>query len=176
MQTILYVDDHADSLELGRALLGATRRRVICAGTGREGLTLAQERKPDLILLDLHLRDVGGLVVLQRLKEDVETQAIPVIVLSTQSIEDTPALQGGLVAAYVRKPVDPPVFLRLAERILVDRSERAALRRAAGGMGSDSWSWRCTACDADWSRPTGDPPHQDTRCLRCDGPLVLIEA
>lgn len=43
-------------------------------------------------------------------------------------------------------------------------------------MAPDSLLWRCTACEAEWIRPTADPPGQSPVCLRCDGPLVAIEA
>jgi CheY-like chemotaxis protein len=172
MQTILYVDDHADSLELGRALLETDRRMVIGAGTGQDALALAMERRPDLIVLDLLLPDVGGLVVLQLLKEEVQTRAIPVIVVSAANIEDEPAFQRELVAAYLMKPVDPREFRHLVDRTLAGLPDPDTLRWARGGRGSDVLYWRCAACDAGWVRPKEDPLHPDQRCLRCDGVLV----
>ena len=66
MQTIIYIDDRADSLDVVRALLATQSREVIAAGAGQDGLALATEHEADLILLDLHLPDVAGLVVLRR--------------------------------------------------------------------------------------------------------------
>ena len=56
---------------------------------------LAREHEPDLILLDLSPPDLAGLAVLDRLKADVATRAIPVIVVSAQSIEEMPGSSEG---------------------------------------------------------------------------------
>ena len=95
------------------------------------------------------------------------TRAIPVIVVSAQNIEDMPEPERALIAAFVMKPIDPPGFVRLVDRFLAGSSEPVASSRR---------SWRCTACFSEWLRPRDEPPGQDARCIRCDGPLVLIEA
>jgi two-component system, cell cycle response regulator DivK len=167
MQTILYIDDRADSLDVVRALLATQSREVIAAGAGQDGLALATEHEADLILLDLHLPDVAGPIVLRRLKEDVATRAIPVIVVAAQNIEDMLEPERGLIAAFVMKPIDPSGFVRLVDRLLAGSSEPVASSRR---------SWRCTDCFSEWLRPRDKPPGQDARCIRCDGPLALIEA
>ena len=167
MQTILYIDDRADSLDVVRALLSTRSREVIAVGAGQDGLALATEHHADLILLDLHLPDVAGLVVLHRLKDDLATRAIPVVVVSAQRIEDMTEPERGLIAAFVMKPIDPPEFVRLVDRFLAGSSASVASVRR---------SWRCTDCFSEWLRPRDEPPGQDARCIRCDGPLALIEA
>ena len=161
MQTILYIEGHADGVEVSKALLAAHGRRMISAATGEDGLALAKEHEPDLILLDVSPPDLAGLAVLDRLKEDVATSAIPVIVVSAQSIEDMPGRQRGLIAAYVRKPIDLAALPPLVERILPRPESR---------------SWRCTVCASEWLRPIADASDEIARCIRCDGPLALMEA
>ena len=139
MQTILYIEGHADGVEVGRALLATPGRAMIFADTGEDGMALAGEHHPDLILLDLSPPELRGLAVLDRLKADEATQAIPVIVVSAQSIDEVPGLQRGLIAAYVSKPVDLAELPPLVERILPPPETRA---------------WRCTACASEWLRPS----------------------
>ena len=98
--------------------------------------------------------------MLDRLKADAATRAIPVIVVSARSIEEVPGLQRGLIAAYVSKPVDLAELPLLVERILPPPETR---------------SWRCTDCASEWLRPAG-ASDRIARCLRCNGPLALIEA
>ena len=161
MQTILYIEGHADGVEVGKALLATPGRTMIFADTGEDGLALAQEHQPDLILLDLSPPDLGGLVGLDRLKAEAATRAIPVIVVSARSIQEMPALQRGLIAAYVSKPVDLAELPPLVERILPQSETRA---------------WRCTACASEWLRPPGPSSDRFAQCLRCNGPLTLIQA
>jgi CheY-like chemotaxis protein len=74
---------------------------------GKLGVDLARQHRPDLILLDLHLPDLHGREVLQQLKRDPATAAIPVIVLSADA---TPAqverLRAAGAADYATKPID----------------------------------------------------------------------
>ena len=161
MQTILYIEGHADGVEVGRALLATPGRTMIFADTAEDGMALAGEHQPDLILLDLSPPDLRGLAVLDRLKADAATRAIPVIVVSAQSIDEVPTLQRGLIAAHVSKPVDLAELSPLVERILPPPDTRA---------------WRCTTCASEWLRPAGPRADRFARCLRCNGPLTLIEA
>ena len=83
---------------------------------GRLGLELAREHHPDLILLDLHLPDMGGREVLDRLRLDPETAGIPVVIISADA---TPGQVKRLLAAgatdYLTKPLDVSQFLRVLD-------------------------------------------------------------
>lgn len=76
---------------------------VRVAGDGEEALKLAQEITPNLILLDILLPKLGGLQVLQKLKQDPRTSAIPVIVLSGLSQANESKLISAGAAAYLEK-------------------------------------------------------------------------
>jgi len=82
MKTILFVEDESVLQKTFGEVLKQEGYEVISALDGQIGLRLAKEKNPDLILLDLILPKIHGFDVLKKLKEDKETQEIPVIVLT----------------------------------------------------------------------------------------------
>jgi DNA-binding response OmpR family regulator len=85
---VLLVDDDEDILSIFSTALTKEGLETISATTGQDGLNKAKEEKPDLILLDQVLPDISGNDILKTLKEQDETKAIPVILLSNFSQED----------------------------------------------------------------------------------------
>ena len=79
---VLFVEDDPRMPEVLAGLLQDDHITLISASCASEGLKLARERPLDLILLDLGLPGINGFELLRQLKEDPETQAIPVIVLT----------------------------------------------------------------------------------------------
>jgi CheY-like chemotaxis protein len=98
---------------------------VIAAMQGRLGFELAREHRPALVLLDLHLPDLGGDLVLERLRDDPETAAIPVVIVSADA---TPGQVRRLFAAsavaYLTKPLDVRELLRLFDEALTAMKDR----------------------------------------------------
>ena len=94
--TILAVDDDPMALELMDAVLRPDGFTVLKAGGGREGLRLARERRPNVIVLDLLMPDVDGFQVLDELKHDPLLAGIPIVILTckTLSPEDKARLAG----------------------------------------------------------------------------------
>lgn len=82
MKKILFIEDEAALQKTFGDLLKKEGYEMFSALDGKEGLKLAKELKPDLILLDLVLPKVHGFDVLKQLKEDKETKDIPVIILT----------------------------------------------------------------------------------------------
>ncbi|MGI9182541.1 MAG: ATP-binding protein [Longimicrobiaceae bacterium] len=118
--TILYIEDNLTNLSLVEAILESKPCwKTISAMRGEAGLELAREKKPDLILLDLHLPDLPGDEVLDRLRADPATAEIPVVIISADA---TGASQARLRAAgasdYLTKPLDLDQFLATVERFL----------------------------------------------------------
>jgi threonine synthase len=84
---ILIVDDHPDARRLIRRILQSQGNYTLFeASDGQEGLTLAQESAPDLIILDLMMPEMDGFSVLDALKANTETASIPVIVVTAKSL------------------------------------------------------------------------------------------
>jgi PAS domain S-box-containing protein len=106
--TIVYIEDSPANLKLVEQVLNHLPDvRLIPAMQGKLGLDLIRRHHPDLILLDLHLPDLHGREILEQLKRDPATAAIPVVVLSADA---SPAQFERLLAAgaagYLTKPID----------------------------------------------------------------------
>jgi signal transduction histidine kinase/CheY-like chemotaxis protein len=84
---ILIIDDDEISRYLLKGVLGASGYRLLEARGGNEGVRLAKEIKPDLIILDLSMPDLSGFEVLDLLKRDPETLQIPVVIYTSQRLE-----------------------------------------------------------------------------------------
>jgi len=81
---------------------------------GTIGLELAREHHPDLIILDLHLPDMPGTKVLERLKAEPATRTIPIIVLTADASQRQSQLARRLGATdYLTKPLDVPRFIEV---------------------------------------------------------------
>lgn len=116
---VLLVEDNLAGLKLVERLIGRRRdAELLPAMTGRLGLELAREHRPDVILLDQHLPDLRGAEVLQRLKADPATASIPVVMVSADATQGQirRLLDLGAVA-YVTKPLDVTEFTEVLDRI-----------------------------------------------------------
>ena len=116
-KTILLVEDNADDEQLTlRAMRQCEVPNIIrVARDGAEALDqlfAPGARMPDLILLDLKLPKVSGLEVLQRLREDLRTHELPIVVL-TSSDEEKDIVESYTLGAnsFIRKPVDFDEFI-----------------------------------------------------------------
>jgi two-component system cell cycle sensor histidine kinase/response regulator CckA len=120
LRTMLYIEDNLSNLELIQKLL-ATRPEIklLSAMQGRLGLDLARHHKPDLILLDLHLPDLGGEVVLLQLKAEPALRDIPVIILSADASQSQiEQLRASGAHAYLTKPLNLKQLLALLSETL----------------------------------------------------------
>jgi CheY-like chemotaxis protein len=108
LRSLLYVEDNLSNLELVRRALAARGSTTLHTATsGRQGVILAREHRPDLILLDLHLSDMSGVDVIHELRADPRTAWIPIVVLSADaSADQRAALLANGAQAYLAKPLD----------------------------------------------------------------------
>ncbi len=118
--TVLYVEDNVSNLRLIEMVLDQTPGiALLSAQQGLLGLEIARARRPDLILLDLHLPDLPGWEVLTMLQDDPATRDIPTVVISADA---TPGRIERLRAAgavdYLTKPIDVPKLLGVLHQYL----------------------------------------------------------
>jgi two-component system cell cycle response regulator DivK len=86
-ELILIVEDNSRNLKLVRDTLQVRGYQTVEAGTGEEGVQLARERRPALVLMDIHLPGISGIEALEQLRADPTTRAIPVVAV-TASVMD----------------------------------------------------------------------------------------
>jgi len=114
---VLYVEDNVSNLRLvERVLERHTTVEMLPAMQGSLGLELAREHHPDLIILDLHLPDIDGEVVLRRLKSDPSTRSIPVVVLTADASKGLAQRLAQIGSCeFLSKPLDVPRLLKAIE-------------------------------------------------------------
>jgi len=106
MEKILVIEDNKDYQYLVQSALG-TEYRVICADNGKQGIDVAREQKPDLILLDITLGEVDGFEVCHLLKGQKETASTPIIFLSSRNDSHSKVMGFDLGADdYIEKPFE----------------------------------------------------------------------
>ena len=86
MARVLIVEDNPANMTLAAFLLNSAGHEVLDARDAEAGLTLAREKQPDLILMDIQLPGMDGLAATALLKKDDATRAIPVIAGSAQGL------------------------------------------------------------------------------------------
>ncbi|HUZ40095.1 MAG TPA: PAS domain S-box protein [Acidimicrobiales bacterium] len=106
--TVLYIEDDLANVQLvERLLMQRPNINLITSLLGGLGIELAQQHRPDLILLDVHLSDMHGFEVLQRLQGDSRTIDIPVVVLSADATTwQRRRFRNAGVEDYLSKPLD----------------------------------------------------------------------
>ncbi len=82
---ILIVEDSTIQAESLRKLLEQQGLRVLCAPEGKVGIELARQWSPDVVILDVKLPDMDGFEVCRRLKDDPQTNNIPIVMLTVYS-------------------------------------------------------------------------------------------
>jgi len=123
---VLYIEDNLANYELARQILADQPQvELLWAQRGGLGLRLAAERRPDIIVLDVHLPDMDGAEALAQLQANAATRHIPVIVLSADATPRQIAwLKAAGATAYLTKPLDVGEFLRTLEALRPSGSAR----------------------------------------------------
>ncbi len=124
--TILIVDDIPTNVMLVQAILKKEGYSLLTANNGVKALQIAQEKHPNIILLDIMMPEMDGYEVLQRLKSNPETNDIPVIIMS--ALSDMPSIVKGYqlgATEYVTKPFQREELIkRIAHRFELYSIER----------------------------------------------------
>jgi diguanylate cyclase (GGDEF)-like protein len=127
--TILVVDDSVMVLRLLQVILGEQNYRVVTADSGKEGLALAQEYLPDLILLDAVMPDLNGFEVCSRLKASPATREIPVLFVTALrgEADEVSALDAGAID-FIPKPITPAIVVARVRNHLELKHSKDRLR------------------------------------------------
>ncbi len=130
MATILHIEDDPQSLLLVRKLLQAAGHRVLETASGIEGARLANEHRPDLVLLDINIPDLDGYEVALLLRERLPQTAIVAI---TAEGDRATALTVGC-DGYIAKPIDARGFARTVEGFLKGQRDTTPEAPQAGTL------------------------------------------
>jgi DNA-binding NarL/FixJ family response regulator len=116
MKTVLLIEDHAEMRRNISTILGMENYTVLAAADGRAGIELARTRKPDIILCDVMMPEMDGYAVIQALRGDSTTAAIPFIFLTAKG-EKRDVRSGMNLGAddYLTKPVTATDLLNAIE-------------------------------------------------------------
>lgn len=111
MSKILVIEDNPVNMELATDLLEVAGFGVLQAATAEEGIALAHDEAPDLILMDLSLPGMDGLTATRLLRSNAATTQIPIVVLTANAMkgDEERAHEAGAVG-YIAKPFDTRRF------------------------------------------------------------------
>jgi two-component system cell cycle response regulator DivK len=119
LTTILIVEDHEKNMKLVRDILRHAGHATLEAATGIEGVRLAVEQRPDLVLMDIQLPDIDGIEALRRIRANPALDAVPVIAVSASVMpDDQQKIVGSGFDAFVTKPIDLKQFRETVRRFL----------------------------------------------------------
>lgn len=119
MKKILIVDDEQDIVESLKFVLEAANFNCFCAYNGEDGLKMAKEIIPDLIILDVMMPKINGYKISRLLKYDNKYKNIPILMITARSQEED-KLIGEETGAneYITKPFDLDEVVKKAEQYL----------------------------------------------------------
>ena len=119
MSTVLIVEDNDKNMKLARDVLQAKGYQTLEAITGEDGVRLAKERKPDLVLMDIQLPGINGIEAFRRIRGDAATRAIPVVALTASvTPTDRSAITAAGFDAFISKPISLKEFLDTVKRLV----------------------------------------------------------
>ena len=123
MTLVLIVDDHEKNRKLAADVLSAAGFETLGAATGAEGLALAAERVPDVILMDLRLPDMDGTEAARTLRDDEPTARIPVVAMSALPLDSgSDWLEAAGFAGSLEKPIRVGTFPDEVRRFCTDET------------------------------------------------------
>ncbi len=123
-KTVLVIDDDAEILTLMETFLNKEGYKVITASDGNDGITKANQERPDLVVTDVELPGLDGLAVCKTLRNDVKTRFTPIIMLTGSKTHPTDRILGLKIGAddYLLKADFNPEELRVRIERLINRT------------------------------------------------------
>jgi CheY-like chemotaxis protein len=111
-EMILVVEDNEKNRKLVRDVLTFKGYTIVETDTGEEGVRLAREHRPRLILMDIQLPGIDGIEALRRLRADEATRAIPVVAVTASAMDrDRQKIMAAGFDGYQSKPLNVKEFM-----------------------------------------------------------------
>jgi CheY-like chemotaxis protein len=119
-ELILIIEDNEKNRRLARDVLQVKGYKTIESETAEEGLKLAAEQSPALILMDIQLPGMDGITAMKQLKADPNTKSIPIIAITASAMTNNrQAMLAEGFDGYQTKPISLKDFLREVQRVLL---------------------------------------------------------
>ncbi len=119
MSTILIVEDNENNMMLVRDVLEMKGYSVLAAVTGTEGVRMAIEARPDLILMDIQLPDIDGITALGQIRASETSKNIPVLAVLASAMQDEQIkIAASGFEAYITKPLNMKSFVETVEKFI----------------------------------------------------------
>jgi two-component system cell cycle response regulator DivK len=116
---ILIVEDNEKNLKLFSVIIKSLGYETLTAMNGEEGVKMAKENAPDLILMDIQMPVMDGLAAMKALRAKPETASIPVIALTSYAMkEDKERFLAEGFDGYISKPIDKNAFIDAVLKML----------------------------------------------------------
>jgi two-component system, cell cycle response regulator DivK len=124
MKSILIVEDNEKNMKLARDLLQAKGYKTFEAVNGIDGVQLAKQHIPDLVLMDIQLPDINGIEAFEQMRADPRTKSIPIVAFtaSVTPVDRTRVMLAGF-DGFLSKPINIKEFLETVKR-MVDAGPR----------------------------------------------------
>lgn len=119
MKTILIVEDNDKNMKLARDILQAKGFATLEAVNGLDGVRLALEHEPDLVLMDIQLPDINGVEAFSRIRANAGTAAVPVVAFTASVTPlDRNRITDAGFDAFIGKPINLKEFLATVHRVI----------------------------------------------------------
>jgi len=118
-ELILIVEDNEKNRKLARDVLQFKGYRTIEAETGEDGVALALEQKPDLILMDYQLPGIDGIEAFRRIRGDASTAHIPIVAITASAMpEEAKKMKDAGFDGFQTKPINVKEFTQAVATVL----------------------------------------------------------
>jgi len=117
---VLIIDDETTVLDICERILKNSGYAVQCLEKAAEGVDVVRKNRPDLIILDMRLKDINGYEVINQLRSNRETESLPILAMSgyPEEIEKIRTKQEELYLPWISKPFDNEEFLSKVDSML----------------------------------------------------------
>ena len=122
MSTVLIVEDNDKNMKLARDVLNAKGYQTLEAVSGEEGVKLAKDKLPDLVLMDIQLPGINGIEAFRQIRADAKTARIPVIALTASvTPTDRSEINAAGFDAFIGKPISLKEFVETVRRLIEEK-------------------------------------------------------